>query len=147
MLNQVKWGEFDVLLVDLLFGIGDVQLLLCQKVQVSGVIIVLILQDVVLIDVCCVIDMFDKLKILVLGLVENMFLYICLNCGYEVYLFGYGGVVVEVQQFGLFFFGEILLNLDVWLVGDVGMLVVVGEGLVLDVFVCFVDCLIGGGMV
>ena len=146
MLNQVKWGELDVLLVDLPPGTGDVQLSLCQKAQVSGAIIVSTPQDVALIDARRAIDMFDKLKTPVLGLVENMSSYICPNCGHEAHLFGHGGVAAEAQQLGLPFLGEIPLNLDVRLAGDAGTPVAAGEGPVPDAFARLADRLIGGGM-
>ncbi|WP_134678959.1 Mrp/NBP35 family ATP-binding protein [Paracoccus ravus] len=146
MLNQVKWGELDVLLVDLPPGTGDVQLSLCQKAQVSGAIIVSTPQDVALIDARRAIDMFNKLKTPVLGLVENMSTYICPNCGHEAHLFGHGGVAAEAQQIGLPFLGEIPLNLDVRLAGDAGTPVAVTDGPVAQAFSRLAERLIGGGM-
>ncbi|SMO36927.1 Mrp/NBP35 family ATP-binding protein [Paracoccus laeviglucosivorans] len=146
MLNQVKWGELDVLLVDLPPGTGDVQLSLCQKAQVSGAIIVSTPQDVALIDARRAIDMFDKLKTPVLGLVENMSTYICPNCGHEAHLFGHGGVAAEAQQLGLPFLGEIPLNLEVRLAGDAGTPVAATDGPVADAFARLANRLIGGGM-
>jgi ATP-binding protein involved in chromosome partitioning len=146
MLNQVKWGELDVLLVDLPPGTGDVQLSLCQKAQVSGAIIVSTPQDVALIDARRAIDMFDKLKTPVLGLVENMSTYICPNCGHEAHLFGHGGVAAEAAKLGLPFLGEIPLNLEVRLAGDAGTPVAVGDGPVAEAFTRLAERLIAGGM-
>lgn len=146
MLNQVKWGELDVLLVDLPPGTGDVQLSLCQKAQVSGAIIVSTPQDVALIDARRAIDMFDKLKTPVLGLVENMSTYICPNCGHEAHLFGHGGVAAEAAQLGLPFLGEIPLNLEVRLAGDAGTPVAAGDGPVAEAFARLAQRLIAGGM-
>ncbi len=146
MLNQVKWGELDVLLVDLPPGTGDVQLSLCQKAQVSGAIIVSTPQDVALIDARRAIDMFDKLKTPVLGLVENMSTYICPNCGHEAHLFGHGGVAAEAVKLGLPFLGEIPLNLEVRLAGDAGTPVAVGDGPVAEAFTRLAERLIAGGM-
>lgn len=146
MLTQVKWGELDVLLVDLPPGTGDVQLSLCQKAQVTGAVIVSTPQDVALIDARRAIDMFDKLKTPVLGLVENMSTYICPNCGHEAHLFGHGGVAAEAQQLGLPFLGEIPLNLEVRLAGDSGTPVAVGDGPVAEAFARLAQRLIGGGM-
>ncbi len=146
MLNQVKWGELDVLLVDLPPGTGDVQLSLCQKAQVSGAIIVSTPQDVALIDARRAIDMFDKLKTPVLGLVENMSTYICPNCGHEAHLFGHGGVAAEAAQLGLPFLGEIPLNLEVRLAGDAGTPVAAGDGPVAEAFTRLAQRLIAGGM-
>lgn len=146
MLNQVKWGELDVLLVDLPPGTGDVQLSLCQKAQVSGAIIVSTPQDVALIDARRAIDMFDKLKTPVLGLVENMSTYVCPNCGHEAHLFGHGGVAAEAQQLGLPFLGEIPLNLEVRLAGDAGAPVAAGDGPVAQAFTRLARRLVDGGM-
>lgn len=146
MLTQVNWGELDVLLVDLPPGTGDVQLSLCQKAQVSGAIIVSTPQDVALIDARRAIDMFDKLKTPVLGLVENMSTYICPNCGHEAHLFGHGGVAAEARQLGLPFLGEIPLNLEVRLAGDAGTPVAAQGGPVAAAFDRLADRLIGGGM-
>lgn len=146
MLNQVKWGELDVLLVDLPPGTGDVQLSLCQKAQVTGAVIVSTPQDVALMDARRAIDMFDKLKTPVLGLVENMSTYICPNCGHEAHLFGHGGVAAEARKLGLPFLGEIPLNLDVRLAGDSGRPVAAGEGPVADAFARLAERLVGGGM-
>ncbi|MDQ7776534.1 Mrp/NBP35 family ATP-binding protein [Paracoccus aminovorans] len=146
MLNQVKWGELDVLLVDLPPGTGDVQLSLCQKAQVTGAIIVSTPQDVALIDARRAIDMFDKLKTPVLGLVENMSTYICPNCGHEAHLFGHGGVAAEAAKLNLPFLGEIPLNLEVRLAGDAGTPVAAKDGPVAESFARLADRLIGGGM-
>ncbi len=146
MLNQVKWGELDVLLVDLPPGTGDVQLSLCQKAQVSGAIIVSTPQDVALIDARRAIDMFDKLKTPVLGLVENMSTYICPNCGHEAHLFGHGGVAAEAAALDLPFLGEIPLNLDLRLAGDAGTPIAAGDGPVAQSFARLAERLIDGGM-
>ena len=146
MLNQVKWGELDILLVDLPPGTGDVQLSLCQKAQVSGAIIVSTPQDVALIDARRAIDMFDKLKTPVLGLVENMTTYICPNCGHEAHLFGHGGVAAEAAKLGLPFLGEIPLNLEVRLAGDEGTPVAAGDGPVAQAFARLAERLVAGGM-
>ncbi|MDO5658668.1 MAG: Mrp/NBP35 family ATP-binding protein [Paracoccus sp. (in: a-proteobacteria)] len=134
MLNQVDWGELDVLLIDLPPGTGDVQLTLCQKAQLSGAVIVSTPQDVALLDARRAIDMFDKLKTPVLGLVENMSAYICPNCGHEAHLFGHGGVAAEAAKLGVPFLGEIPLELDIRLSGDAGQPVAAGEGPVAEAF-------------
>lgn len=146
MLGQVKWGELDVLLVDLPPGTGDVQLSLCQKAQVSGAIIVSTPQDVALIDARRAIDMFNKLKTPVLGLVENMSTYICPNCGHEEHLFGHGGVAAEAAALGLPFLGEIPLNLDVRLAGDGGTPIAATDGPIARAFARLAERLIDGGV-
>lgn len=146
MLNQVEWGELDALLVDLPPGTGDVQLSLCQKAPVTGAIIVSTPQDVALIDARRAIDMFDKLKTPVLGLVENMSSYVCPNCGHEAHLFGHGGVAAEAARRGLPFLGEVPLDLSVRLAGDSGHPVALGEGPVADAYARLADRLIRGDM-
>ena len=146
MLNQVEWGELDVLLVDLPPGTGDVQLSLCQKEPVTGAVIVSTPQDVALIDARRAIDMFDKLRTPILGLVENMSAYVCPNCGHEAHLFGHGGVAAEAAERGLPFLGEIPLDLSVRLAGDSGQPVALGEGPVADAYARLADRLVQGGM-
>lgn len=128
LLQQVNWGELDVLLIDLPPGTGDVQLSLCQKAAVTGAIIVSTPQDVALLDARRAIDMFNKLKAPVLGLVENMSSYVCPNCGHEAHLFGHGGVAAEAMDLGLPFLGEIPLQLEVRLAGDAGRPIALGDG-------------------
>lgn len=146
MLQQVNWGELDVLLIDLPPGTGDVQLSLCQKAPVTGAIIVSTPQDVALLDARRAIDMFGKLKTPVLGLIENMSTYICPGCGHEAHLFGHGGVAAEAQALGLPFLGALPLELETRLAGDSGRPVALGEGATSDAFARLADRLIAGGM-
>lgn len=146
MLGQVNWGELDVLLIDLPPGTGDVQLSLCQKAAVTGAIIVSTPQDVALLDARRAIDMFNKLKTPVLGLVENMSTYVCPNCGHEAHLFGHGGVAAESAQQGLPFLGELPLELDVRLAGDSGRPIALGDGAAAQAYGRLADRLIQGGI-
>ncbi|WP_234855131.1 Mrp/NBP35 family ATP-binding protein [Paracoccus everestensis] len=146
MLQQVNWGELDALLIDLPPGTGDVQLSLCQKAAVTGAIIVSTPQDVALLDARRAIDMFNKLKAPVLGLVENMSTYVCPNCGHEAHLFGHGGVAAEARQLGLPFLGELPLELDVRLAGDSGRPVALGEGATAQAYARLADRLIRDGI-
>jgi len=127
MMGQVEWGELDVLVVDLPPGTGDVQLTLSQKYQVSGAILVSTPQDVALLDARKALDMFDKTKVKVLGIVENMSSYICPNCGHEAHIFGHGGARAEAERLGLPFLGEIPLDLSIRIAGDEGTPVVVSK--------------------
>lgn len=120
LMGQVAWGELDVLLVDLPPGTGDVQLTLSQKYRLTGAIIVSTPQDVALLDARKALDMFDKTKVPVLGLIENMSSYICPNCGHEAHLFGHGGARAEAERLGLPFLGEIPLDIAIRLSGDAG---------------------------
>ncbi|RDC73206.1 iron-sulfur cluster carrier protein ApbC [Rhodovulum sp. 12E13] len=128
LLGQVAWGDLDILVVDLPPGTGDVQLTLCQRYQVTGALVVSTPQDVALMDARRAIDMFDKLKAPVLGLIENMSTYVCPNCGHEAHLFGQGGVEAEAAKLGLPFLGALPLELETRVAGDAGVPVAAGEG-------------------
>lgn len=91
MLLQTDWGELDVLVIDMPPGTGDIQLTLSQKVPVAGAVIVTTPQDIALIDAIKGIEMFTKVNIPVLGIVENMAVHICSECGHQEHLFGTGG--------------------------------------------------------
>ena len=146
LLQQVNWGELDVLLIDLPPGTGDVQLSLCQKAAVSGALIVSTPQDVALLDARRAIDMFNKLKTPVLGLIENMSTYVCPSCGHEAHLFGHGGVAAEAQALGLPFLGELPLQLDVRLAGDSGQPVALGDGPAAEAYARLADRMVQGGV-
>ncbi|HLS98191.1 MAG: iron-sulfur cluster carrier protein ApbC [Porticoccaceae bacterium] len=91
MLEQTLWGELDVLVVDMPPGTGDIQLTLAQKAAVSGAVIVTTPQDIALLDARKGIEMFRKVNIPVLGIIENMAMHICSNCGHVEHIFGEGG--------------------------------------------------------
>ncbi|WP_102107572.1 Mrp/NBP35 family ATP-binding protein [Oceaniglobus roseus] len=121
MLGQVAWGDLDVLIVDLPPGTGDVQLTLCQRHEVTGAIVVSTPQDVALLDARKALDMFATLGTPVLGLIENMSVFVCPHCGGQSHIFGSGGVRAEAARLGLPFLGELPLSLDVRLAGDSGV--------------------------
>ena len=112
MLGQVRWGPLDVLIVDLPPGTGDVQMTLCQKAEVTGAIVVSTPQDVALIDARKALNMFNKMNVRVLGMVENMSTYVCPNCGHEAHIFGHGGARADAERLGVPFLGEIPLDLE-----------------------------------
>ncbi|MDG1744448.1 MAG: Mrp/NBP35 family ATP-binding protein [Planktomarina sp.] len=128
MLNQVQWGDLDVLIIDLPPGTGDVQLTLCQKTVLTGAIVVSTPQDVALLDALKALDMFATLHTPILGMIENMSQYICPNCGHEAHIFGHGGVELEAQKLGLPFLGSLPLDLGVRLAGDSGTPAAAGDG-------------------
>lgn len=146
LLTQVAWGELDVLIIDLPPGTGDVQLTLCQRTHLTGAIVVSTPQDVALLDARKALDMFQKLKTPVLGLIENMSTYICPNCGHEAHLFGHGGVAAEAARLDLPFLGELPLDLSVRLAGDAGVPVAVGDGAMSDAYARLAARLVAGGM-
>ena len=146
MLGQVEWGELDVLIVDLPPGTGDVQLTLCTKSELTGAIVVSTPQDVALLDARKAIDMFNTLKTPVLGLVENMSMYICPTCGTEAHIFGHGGVKEDAAKLGLPFLGEIPLDIDVRLAGDSGTPIAAGDSPVAQAYAKLAAGLVEGGM-
>ncbi|WP_417207984.1 iron-sulfur cluster carrier protein ApbC [Antarctobacter sp.] len=127
MLMQVQWGALDVLLVDLPPGTGDVQMTLSQKAQVDGAVIVSTPQDVALLDARKGIDMFNQLKVPILGMVENMSTHICSNCGHEEHVFGHGGVAAEAAKLGVPLLAEVPLDLQIRLASDGGAPIVVSQ--------------------
>lgn len=146
LISQVEWGELDILLIDLPPGTGDVQLTLCQKTRLTGALVVSTPQDVALLDARRAIDMFGKLRTPVLGLIENMSVFICPNCGHEAHVFGHGGVRAEAEKLGLPFLGEIPLDLDIRLSGDAGTPIAAGDGPMADAYARLAKGLIAGGL-
>ncbi len=146
MLTQVNWGELDVLLVDLPPGTGDVQLTLCGKSEVTGAIVVSTPQDVALLDARRALDMFAKLKTPVLGLIENMSLFTCPDCGGEHHIFGHGGVVAEAEKLELPLLGVLPIDLETRLSGDRGAPVALGDGVMAQAYQKIAQGLIRGGM-
>jgi ATP-binding protein involved in chromosome partitioning len=146
LLGQVNWGTLDILIIDLPPGTGDVQLTLCQRTQLTGAIVVSTPQDVALLDARKALDMFQKLKTPVLGLLENMSTFQCPNCGHESHIFGHGGVAAEADRLGLPFLGELPLALEVRQAGDAGTPIAAGEGPNADAYARLAHRLIAGGI-
>ncbi|RMG97308.1 MAG: MRP family ATP-binding protein [Deltaproteobacteria bacterium] len=118
--EDVRWGDLDALVVDLPPGTGDAQISLCQLVPVSGAVIVTTPQEVALLDVRKAIDMFRKLEVPVLGVVENMSLYRCPSCGHAERVFGEGGGRRLAEEFDLPFLGELPLDPRIAAGGEAG---------------------------
>ncbi len=127
MMNQVQWGALDVLLVDLPPGTGDVPMTLSQNAEVTGVIVVSTPQDVALLDARKGVDMFRKMSVPILGMIENMSTHICSNCGHEEHLFGHGGVRAEAEKLGIPLLADIPLALGIRLASDGGAPIVVSR--------------------
>jgi ATP-binding protein involved in chromosome partitioning len=119
-LGQVEWGELDVLVVDLPPGTGDIQLTLSQRVQISGAVIVSTPQDIALIDARRALKMFEKVEVPIFGVIENMSVFCCPQCGHRSNIFGHGGARAEAARLGHAFLGEIPLLLDVRSMSDAG---------------------------
>jgi len=127
MLRDVEWGSaanpLDVLIVDMPPGTGDAQLTLAQKVPVSGAVIVSTPQDIALIDARKAVEMFRKVDVPILGLIENMSTHVCTNCGHEEHIFGHGGARREAEKLGVDFLGEIPLSAEIREKSDEGEIV------------------------
>ncbi len=146
MLGQVEWGELDVLLVDLPPGTGDVQLTLCTKTELTGAIVVSTPQDVALIDARKALDMFGTLKTPVLGLIENMSMFVCPDCGAQHQIFGQGGVATEAEKLGVPLLGALPIDLETRLAGDGGTPVAAGDGPMADAYATIANGLIERGL-
>jgi ATP-binding protein involved in chromosome partitioning len=109
MLKDVAWGELDVLVVDMPPGTGDAQLTMAQQVPLAGAVIVSTPQDLALIDARKGLNMFRKVNVPVLGLVENMSAFVCPHCGERSDIFGHGGAKAEAARLGVPFLGEVPL--------------------------------------
>ncbi len=117
---NVEWGELDYMIVDLPPGTGDVQLSLCQKIALTGAVVVSTPQDVALKVAQKAISLFNSLKTPVLGLVENMSYYACPHCGEKDYIFGTGGTKKASARLGLPFLGELPLSTKIREDSDAG---------------------------
>lgn len=120
MLRDVDWGELDVLVVDMPPGTGDAQLTMAQQVPLAGAVIVSTPQDLALIDARKGMNMFKKVDVPLLGVVENMSTFVCPKCGEESNIFGHGGAREEAEKHGVPFLGEIPLHMDIRKNSDAG---------------------------
>jgi ATP-binding protein involved in chromosome partitioning len=120
ILGQTQWSDLDVLVVDMPPGTGDIQLTLAQKATVAGAVIVTTPQDIALLDARKGIEMFTKVKIPVLGIVENMAVHICSNCGHEDSIFGAGGGEKVAEQYQTQLLGSLPLDRSIRERGDQG---------------------------
>ena len=127
LLMQTQWDALDVLLIDMPPGTGDIQLTLSQKVPVDGAIVVTTPQDIALLDAKKGIEMFRKVEIPVLGVVENMSTHICTNCGHIDPVFGEGGGAKLAEQYQTRLLGKLPLAMPIRIQADAGTPVVFSE--------------------
>jgi ATP-binding protein involved in chromosome partitioning len=124
MLREVEWGTLDIMVVDMPPGTGDAQLTMAQQVPLRGALIVSTPQDLALIDARRGIAMFRRVNVPVLGIVENMSMFICPHCGTRSDIFGHGGARHEAERLGVPFLGEVPLAIDIREKSDAGAPVV-----------------------
>jgi ATP-binding protein involved in chromosome partitioning len=127
MLREVDWGELDVLVVDMPPGTGDAQLTMAQQVPLAGAVIVSTPQDLALIDARKGLNMFRRVDVPVLGIVENMSYFTCPHCGEKSDIFGHGGARAEAENLGVAFLGEVPLDIEVRKRSDEGQPIVVSN--------------------
>lgn len=127
MLRDVAWGELDVLVVDMPPGTGDAQLSLAQNVPLAGAVIVSTPQDIALLDARKGLNMFKRVDVPVLGIVENMSYFCCPNCGHRSDIFSHGGARAEADKLGVDFLGEIPLDIAIRETSDGGAPIVMSQ--------------------
>ncbi len=127
MLRDVDWGELDILVVDMPPGTGDAQLTMAQQVPLTGAVIVSTPQDIALLDARKGLNMFRKVDVPVLGIVENMSMFVCPNCGHESHIFSHGGARREADKLGMEFLGEVPLDIEIRETSDEGRPIVVSN--------------------
>ncbi len=127
MLREVEWGDLDILVVDMPPGTGDAQLTMAQQVPLAGAVIVSTPQDLALIDARKGLNMFKRVDVPVLGIVENMSYFVCPHCGGRTDIFAHGGARHEAERLGVPFLGEVPLDIDIRLTSDAGKPIVVSE--------------------
>jgi len=127
MLREVAWGDLDVLVVDMPPGTGDAQLTMAQQVPLAGAVIVSTPQDLALIDARKGLNMFRRVDVPVLGIVENMSYFLCPDCGGRHDIFGHGGARAEAEKLGVPFLGEVPLDMAIRETSDAGTPVVVSD--------------------
>jgi len=120
MLREVDWGELDVMVVDLPPGTGDAQLTMAQQVPLAGAVIVSTPQDIALIDARKGLNMFTKVDVPVLGIIENMSYFLCPHCGERSDIFSHGGARREAERLGVEFLGEVPLDIAIRETSDEG---------------------------
>ena len=113
LLGDTNWKDLDYLVIDLPPGTGDIQLTLCQKIPVSGAMIVTTPQDIALLDARKALKMFEKVEVPVFGIVENMSTHICSSCGHEEHIFGSGGGQQMAEQYGVDLLGALPLDITI----------------------------------
>jgi ATP-binding protein involved in chromosome partitioning len=127
MLRDVQWGELDVLVVDMPPGTGDAQLTMAQRVPLAGAVLVSTPQDIALLDARRGLNMFRRVDVPVLGIIENMSYFSCPKCGERSEIFSHGGAKAEAEKLGVDFLGEVPLDIAIRETSDGGRPIVVSD--------------------
>jgi len=127
LIRQTNWRELDYLIVDMPPGTGDIQLTLSQRVPMTGAVIVTTPQDIALLDAKKGIKMFEKVGVPILGLVENMAVHVCTQCGHVEHIFGEDGGKKMAATYGMDYLGALPLNMQIRLQADSGKPTVVAD--------------------
>ncbi|MDM1310368.1 iron-sulfur cluster carrier protein ApbC [Acinetobacter indicus] len=127
LFNQTLWPDLDVLVIDMPPGTGDIQLTLAQRIPVTGAVIVTTPQNVALMDATKGIELFNRVQIPVIGVIENMSTHICSNCGFEEQIFGTGGGDQLAEQYDIPLLGRLPLNVQIRENADAGKPSVIAE--------------------
>ena len=135
MLWDVDWGALDTLIIDMPPGTGDAQLGLAQDIKPAGAVIISTPQDLALLDARKGVAMFRKVDIPVLGLIENMAVFTCPDCGNSHHIFGSGGAQREAENMNIPYLGAAPLNMDIRLSSDAGIPVAISDNAVADIFI------------
>src|SRR5947209_4516862 len=127
MLREVEWGELDIMIADMPPGTGDAQLTMAQQVPLAGAVIVSTPQDIALLDARKGLNMFRKVDVPVLGIVENMSYFSCPHCGQRSEIFSHGGARREAERLGTEFLGEVPLDIAIRETSDEGRPIVMAQ--------------------
>jgi ATP-binding protein involved in chromosome partitioning len=127
MLREVAWAPLDILIVDMPPGTGDAQLTMAQSVPLAGAVIVSTPQDIALLDARKGLNMFRKVEVPVLGIIENMSYFCCPNCGHRTEIFSHGGARREAGKLGTEFLGEVPLDIAIRETSDSGTPIVIAQ--------------------
>ncbi len=127
LLRQTNWHDLDYLIVDMPPGTGDIQLTLCQKVPLTGAVIVTTPQDIALLDAKKGLKMFEKVGVPILGIIENMAVHVCEKCGHAEHIFGSDGGKKMAEQYSVDYLGALPLNMSIREQADAGRPTVVSD--------------------
>jgi ATP-binding protein involved in chromosome partitioning len=127
LLRQTNWRDLDYLIVDMPPGTGDIQLTLSQRVPMTGAVVVTTPQDIALLDAKKGIKMFEKVGVPILGIVENMAVHVCSNCGHVEHIFGADGGKNMAAEYGMDYLGALPLNMQIRLQADSGKPTVISD--------------------